>query len=730
MSAARLRSERMPPLPLPPMPSTHPDSPRAAFACRDVTCCLRGEGRKPRTDERFGRRGRRAAPKAVEQEEEGSEESQGSLSSGLSPRGEALIARKPFDFKGAKMALAEVGHTYADAKATRTQGGGGTYVDDLQIRLAYEQLSALGGMASKVQDAIAHNKRIFEQTVNSLNNNDKRRVFAAWRGVHFGSIEKQKKIRKVLGRMYRFRQYRIMQRWKERVGIMEPKLRMQRKAESLFKKGLAKRCLQAWAHKVEENFHKEQSRLKESETRRLQNRIRQLERRAIRIFDNRRLARIWYAWDQGALTRQKKRQKMRRAFQHMRKIAYNKGWNTWYSVCQEKRRRQNLLRRALLRIKNLKLSQSFVALQAHMEKKKAKRGKALKAVKFMQKRLVAMVWNSWTHYIARVRFIKKAVNMWKRPHLSRAFNGFTRQLQYKRRVQLIMARAVRRLTSRRMCMGFYRWTEAVEEIKLEKEGLDYDTVYSKISDMKAENEKLQRDNERFVRIIDSGDWGRSRVNELVKAGELLKTERETLSSLLNEVKREYTAVRTVKETKEEEIRGLKDRMLSGNFVQRNKMLVKGASSFNALVRALKQDIVETRPSADSSGPQTDRSSGSSDPNVLFEVDKLSMDTVTVFPDGELSVQAVKSQREPFDPRTSAPPLRKIRKPAAFSGGRSSTVRHPCGRDPSRSGEDVVNALQSLSPTEVDKLEQWLRTTGQPSSAGASRPQGLSSTMPR
>ena len=110
------------------------------------------------------------------------------------------------------MALAEVGHTYADAKATRTQGGGSTYVDDLQIRLAYEQLSALGGMASKAQDAIAHNKRIFEQTVNSLNNNDKRRIFAGWREAHYGTVEKQNKLRKVLGRMFRFRCYRVMQR--------------------------------------------------------------------------------------------------------------------------------------------------------------------------------------------------------------------------------------------------------------------------------------------------------------------------------------------------------------------------------------------------------------------------------------------------------------------------------------------------------------------------------------
>lgn len=38
--------------------------------------------------------------------------------------------------------------------------------------------------------------------------------------------------------------------------------------------------------------------------------------------------------------------------------------------------------------------------------------------------------------------------------------------------------------------------------------------------MKAENERLRRDNERFVRLIDSGEWGRGRVAELTQAGEL------------------------------------------------------------------------------------------------------------------------------------------------------------------------------------------------------------------
>lgn len=47
-----------------------------------------------------------------------------------------------------------------------------------------------------------------------------------------------------------------------------------------------------------------------------------------------------------------------------------------------------------------------------------------------------------------------------------------------------------------------------------------------------ENERLRRDNERFVRLIDSGEWGRGRVAELVAAGEVLKGERDALLKLI------------------------------------------------------------------------------------------------------------------------------------------------------------------------------------------------------
>ena len=84
-----------------------------------------------------------------------------------------------------------------------------------------------------------------------------------------------------------------------------------------------------------------------------------------------------------------------------------------------------------------------------------------------------------------------------------------------------------------------------------------------LADLQAQNERLRRDNERFVRLIDSGEWGRGRVAELVTAGEVLQGERDALLKLIQSLRREYEAVQTAKGAQEDELRSLKERMVVG-----------------------------------------------------------------------------------------------------------------------------------------------------------------------
>ena len=91
--------------------------------------------------------------------------------------------------------------------------------------------------------------------------------------------------------------------------------------------------------------------------------------------------------------------------------------------------------------------------------------------------------------------------------------------------------------------------------------------------LRAENERMRRDNERFVRIIDSGEWGRGRVAELVQAGQVLQQEREQLRKLMGHLRSDYEAVERAKVAQAEELAAVKERMKKKGAAN-NRMLVK------------------------------------------------------------------------------------------------------------------------------------------------------------
>ena len=70
-----------------------------------------------------------------------------------------------------------------------------------------------------------------------------------------------------------------------------------------------------------------------------------------------------------------------------------------------------------------------------------------------------------------------------------------------------------------MAGAFRGWSQAVDKLCQQKLADGYEEVAGQVAGMKAENDRLRRDNERFVRLIDSGEWGRGRVAELTQAGE-------------------------------------------------------------------------------------------------------------------------------------------------------------------------------------------------------------------
>ena len=132
-------------------------------------------------------------------------------------------------------------------------------------------------------------------------------------------------------------------------------------------------------------------------------------------------------------------------------------------------------------------------------------------------------------------------------------------VQWRKRMRVVMERTARRMRNAGMAKAFDAWRSAVEGSKVDltkKEELAvrtcgestgsacplfpnfvagfryFSTSHShfcpawaptpqvQVKALSEENERLRRDNERFVRLIDSGEWGRGRVSELVSAGEV------------------------------------------------------------------------------------------------------------------------------------------------------------------------------------------------------------------
>lgn len=121
-----------------------------------------------------------------------------------------------------------------------------------------------------------------------------------------------------------------------------------------------------------------------------------------------------------------------------------------------------------------------------------------------------------------------------------------------------------------------------------------------------------------------------------------------------------------------------------------------------------------------------------DPNVLFEIDKLSLERVGVFPDGDLNIQAVATTpgsaafSKPVSAvsglRTSMGPQYTSQTPSSLAGiatGRQTQT--PTKMVTGRTVE-IMSRLQGLSAAELDAVEARLRQEAR----GA---QGMASTAP-
>lgn len=143
------------------------------------------------------------------------------------------------------------------------------------------------------------------------------------------------------------------------------------------------------------------------------------------------------------------------------------------------------------------------------------------------------------------------VHRWQRPVKGRAFNTWVDYVEWRRSMRALLRKAVPRMNSVLKSSAYRAWRDVTFRSRREhlQDNVEDNTVclllplattrkrqsfilvcngmfpilahlacdmQTQIEALKAENDRLRRDNERFVRIIDSGEWGRGRVAELVQ----------------------------------------------------------------------------------------------------------------------------------------------------------------------------------------------------------------------
>jgi hypothetical protein len=82
---------------------------------------------------------------------------------------------------------------------------------------------------AQVQDAILHNKRIFEQRMLQQDRALWRKVLGGWRAVRYGSVAKQAQLRRAAARIARGALARAFFAWKDELHLVDRNLAMKRK---------------------------------------------------------------------------------------------------------------------------------------------------------------------------------------------------------------------------------------------------------------------------------------------------------------------------------------------------------------------------------------------------------------------------------------------------------------------------------------------------------------------
>ncbi|KAG0623424.1 hypothetical protein M758_3G173700 [Ceratodon purpureus] len=458
--------------------------------------------------------------------------------------------------------------------------------NEMPMRMAYEQLDELAANAERVKFAIERNRSLLTLQVKKANERVLRVAFMVW------SLEteyhKQKKLQL-------------------------------RRALSWSIRGLMSRAFKGWRVLSK-----------------LGTKMKRFEASAIKILQRRKLGLTWKAWGdmvtevrrtnenikkekrlRKSIDKQFKEDLAKKAIYVMRRFHLRR----YFRFFQESRAR---VRITLLR-RCMKGWWTSLSKNAHMRRS------------VQDDHLLRSVFYKWTTWVKGRKDLRER---WQGYHRklgrnlrNRTFMAFVDVVWERKRVRRLVERQLQKSNRRLLNRCFQGWISFMQMGAQKK----MQNVQRFASKAEKKIEKLRLENERLSTIIDTGEWSKERVSDLVGAQQVLSAERVALTKLIGRLQRQHQLAVDQHGQQEHEIRHLKDQLMSeNNYFQRNKLLVKGASRFNTLMRVMKNDMLKKGNTA---------AATAANPEIVYQVGNMAMDQVSVFPDGELHIKAVKPRKK-------------------------------------------------------------------------------------
>jgi hypothetical protein len=286
-----------------------------------------------------------------------------------------------------------------------------------------------------------------------------------------------------------------------------------------------RRCLLAWGRLCEERWWKTQLELRDQQAQMLASQLRHIEARPVRYIRRLRMKRWLQAWTRYLARQQAKRAAAGRAAEHAERVLAGRALEAWTQARAKAATKAAAGQRAAqLHLRRRRL-QAFAAWR-QLVGRRARKQHALCAAQCMREvHLLRMALGRWRYLSSFYHAERRAVEERRR---RRGLWALTAWLQ-RARWRATMAAKTKQVQARHAAnlrhWTFFGWRAHVD-------GRLARTAHEEHERLRAEHEQLRQESERLARVIDSGDWGRDRVAELAQAGQVLQQERDALVKLV------------------------------------------------------------------------------------------------------------------------------------------------------------------------------------------------------